>query len=89
MSIITCTRPAVKPIAEDLVPDSPDRREPFTQSDLDWAAYHLNANCTDYDVEVDPFEDLTEEYHRWLDSLAPTEGELEARDRGDAFLGHD
>lgn len=30
----------------------------------------------------------TEEFHRWLDSLEPTIGELEARDMSDCGFGH-
>jgi hypothetical protein len=77
-----------RPFGEGLFPDPDEHREPYTQADRDWAAAALNENAVDFDV-VDPFEELTEEYHRWLDSLAPEPGELEARDRCDSFLGHD
>jgi hypothetical protein len=90
--IIVRTRPAVKSIVEDLFLDSPDRRESFTQADLEWAADHLNADCTDYDVVEEPeleWPGTRDEFERWLDAIAPTDGELEHRARVDAFLGHD
>ena len=92
MSIIVRTRPAVKPIVEDLSPDSPDRREPFTTADLDWTAVALNEHATDYEViehEELEWPGTRDEFERRLDSLAPTDGELEHRARCDAFLGHD
>ena len=92
MTILRITHPAVKPNAEDLFPDSPDRREPYTQADLDWAAVALNEHAIDFDVIEDEeleWPGTREEYERWLDAIAPTEGELEHRDRCDAFLGHD
>jgi hypothetical protein len=92
MSIIVRPHPAVKPDREDLFPDSPDRSEPYTQADLDWAAVALNEDATDFDVALEEeleWPGTREEYERWLDAIAPTEGELEHRDRCDAFLGHD
>jgi hypothetical protein len=92
MSIITRTRPPVKPSREDLAPDHDEHRMPYTAADLDWAAVALNEDATDFDVALE--EELewpgsSEEYERWLDAIAPTKGELEHRDRCDAFLGHD
>jgi hypothetical protein len=99
MSIIVRTRPAVKPthrtvrptrpFGEGIFPDRHERRMPYTADDLVWWAAESNHAATDFNVAADPFEELTEEYHKWLDSLAPEPGELEARDRCDAFLGHD
>jgi hypothetical protein len=65
---------------------------PYTQADLDWAAVALNEDATDFDVAL--LEELEwpgnrSEYEAWLDQIAPTREELEARDRFDAFLGHD
>jgi hypothetical protein len=92
MSIITCTRPPVKPSREGFAPDHDEHRMPYTQADLDWAAVALNEDATDFDVALE--EELEwpgsrSEYEAWLDQIAPTREELEARDRFDAFLGHD
>jgi hypothetical protein len=86
MSIIVRTCPAVN-TTFDL-----EHREPYTRADLDWAAVALNEDATDFDVALE--EELEwlgsrSEYEAWLDQIAPTREELEARDRFDAFLGHD
>jgi hypothetical protein len=86
MSIIVRTRPAVKPIVEALFLDHDEHREPYTQADLEWAAAELNEHATDEELE---WPGTRDEFERWLDSLAPTDGELEHRERLDAFLGHD
>ncbi|HMB04467.1 MAG TPA: hypothetical protein VKP69_12110 [Isosphaeraceae bacterium] len=91
MSIITHTRPPVKPDREDIAPDHDLERMSYTQSDRDWAAVALNEHATDFDaIEDEELEwpGTREEYERWLDAIAPTEGELEHRARCDAFLGH-
>jgi hypothetical protein len=98
MSIITRTRPPVKPTRKFPRPDRPfgegifTRRMPYTAADLAWAAVELNKDATDFDVALE--EELEwpgsrSEYEAWLDQIAPTREELEARDRFDAFLGHD
>ena len=92
MSIIVRTRPPVKPSREDLVPDPTLDRMPYTQADLAWAAVALNEHATDFDVALEEeleWPGTRDEYEAWLDQIAPTEGELEHRDRCDAFLGHD
>ena len=92
MSIIVRPHSAVKPSREGLFPDHDLDRVPYTQADLDWATAALNEHATDFDVIED--EELEwpgsrSEYEAWLDQIAPTREELEARDRFDAFLGHD
>jgi hypothetical protein len=85
-------RPAVKPSREGIFPDPDEHREPYTQADLEWAAVALNEDATDYEViehEGLEWPGTRDEYERWLDAIAPTEEELEHRDRCDAFLGHD
>jgi hypothetical protein len=92
MSIIVRTRPPVKPSRDGLAPDHDEHRMPYTRADLDWAAAALNEDATDFDVAEGPeleWPGTRDEYERWLDSIAPTKGELEHRDRLDAFLGHD
>ena len=79
-------RPAVKPSREGIFPDPDEHREPYTQADLEWAAAELNEHATDEELE---WPGTRDEFERWLDSLAPTDGELEHRERLDAFLGHD
>jgi hypothetical protein len=54
------------------------------------AAVELNRDATDFDVLEDEeleWPGTREEFERWLDSIAPTEEELEHRARCDAFLG--
>jgi hypothetical protein len=92
MSIIARTRPPVKPDRDNLAPSDAEPRTPYTQADLDWAAVAMNEDATDFDVALD--EELEwpgsrSEYEAWLDQIAPTREELEARDRCDAFLGHE
>jgi hypothetical protein len=91
MTILCITRPVVKPNREDLAQDPALDREPYTQADLDWAAVALNEHAVDFDVIEDEeleWPGTRDEFERWLDAIAPTEGELEHRDRCDAFLGH-
>jgi hypothetical protein len=90
MSIIAPPRPVVKRDHEDRAPDHDLEREPYTAADLAWAAVALNENATDFDVIEDEeleWPGTREGFEKWLDSIAPTEEELEHRVRVDAFLG--
>jgi hypothetical protein len=90
MSIIVRARPIVKPSALDFTPDGPSF-EP-SEEDRAWAAYHLNADCVDFDVIEDEgleWPGTRDEFERWLDAIAPTEEEREHRDRCDASLAHE
>src|SRR5512142_327267 len=81
-----------RPFGEGIFPDPDEHRAPYTQADLAWAAAALNADCTDFDVALDEeleWPGTREEYEAWLEQISPTREELEARDRCDAFLGHD
>jgi hypothetical protein len=92
MSIIARTHPPVNPSPEGPFPDHDLDRMPYTRADRDWAAVALNEDAADFEViEADEHDwpGTSDEFNRWLDSIAPTEGELEHRDRTDAFLGHD
>jgi hypothetical protein len=86
MTILPDSPTAVNPTADFEAEPAP------TQADRDWAAVALNERSTDYDViEADELDwpGTSEEFDRWLDSIAPTDDELEHLARCEAFLGHD
>ena len=76
MSILFDSARPVKTNATFAAGLTPARRERFIPSDADraWAAYHLNAGCTDYD-EIEPARDWDQEA-----------GEAEAQARLDAGI---
>jgi hypothetical protein len=59
MTILCITRPQVKPTRRTARKATTfgegifERRMPYTQADLDWAAQNLNTDATDDDVEPD------------------------------------
>jgi hypothetical protein len=100
MSIIARPRPPVKPTRRSPKPTRPfgegifPDRQRFEPSDEDraWHAQTSNKNAQDFDVVEGPeleWPGTPEEFDRWLDSIAPTDDELEHLARCEAFLGHD